>query len=144
MRQQNAIFWLRISYWIGAIIDGLVAIPMLFPRLTRLGFGFDVIPNPPFRYAMGMGAALMLGWTVLLLWADQDPLARKGVLLITIFPVILGIAGTIYYGVYAGLTPLGRVIPTWMLQILLISLFSGSYLNAVRYERNERSTKIPD
>ena len=51
MREQNAIFWLRVSYWIGAIIDGLVAIPMLFPSLTRLAFGFDIVPDPPFRSA---------------------------------------------------------------------------------------------
>jgi hypothetical protein len=30
---------------------------------------------------------------------------------------------------------MGKMVPTWMLQILLISLFSASYLNAVRYER---------
>jgi amino acid transporter len=80
----------------------------------------------------------MLGWTVLLLWADQDPLARKGVLLITVFPVILGIVGTEIYSVASGFIPLGKMVPTWALQILLISLFSASYLNAVRYERKDQ------
>jgi hypothetical protein len=135
MNKQNAIFWLRISYWTGAIIDALVALAMLFPRFTGLAFGYTASPSPAYRYAMGMGASLMLGWTVLLLWADQDPLARKGVLLITIFPVILGIAGATLFGVRVGFLPLKRAVSTWALQILLISLFSGSYLNAVRYQR---------
>lgn len=139
MNKQNAIFWLRISYWIGAVIDGFATIPMLFPRFARIVFGFpEFIPEPAYRYAMGMGAALMLGWTVLLLWADQDPLARKGVLLITVFPVILGIIATEVYAFITGFVPLGKVIGTWALQILLIALFSGSYLNGVRYEQKNR------
>jgi hypothetical protein len=136
MNKQNAIFWLRVSYWIGAIIDGFATIPMLFPKYARIVFGFpEFTPEPAYRYAMGIGAALMLGWTVLLLWADQDPLARKGVLLITVFPVILGILSTEVYAVATGFIPLRKVITTWALQILLIALFSGSYFNAARYKR---------
>ncbi len=142
MKKQNAIFWLRISYWIGAIIDGFATIPMLFPKYARIVFGFpEFTPESTYRYAMGIGAALMLGWTVLLLWADQDPLARKGVLLITVFPVILGILGTEVYAVATGFIPLSKVIGTWALQILLIALFSGSYLNAFRYERAVQSSE---
>jgi hypothetical protein len=139
MNKQNAVFWLRVSYWSGAIIDGFAAIPMLFPKYARIVFGFpEFSPEPAYRYAMGMGAALMLGWTVLLLWADQDPLARKGVLLITVFPAIMGIIGTEVYAVTTGFIPLDKVIGTWALQILLIALFSGSYLNGVRYEQKNR------
>jgi len=138
MNKHNAKFWLRVSYWTGAIVDGIAAIAMLFPKLTRFFLGFEPIPDPAYRFAISMGAALMLGWTVLLLWADQDPLARKGVLLITVFPVILGIVGTEIYSVASGFIPLGKMVPTWALQILLISLFSASYLNAVRYERKDQ------
>jgi len=135
MNKQNAVFWLRVSYWVGAVIDFIAAIAMLFPKFTQIFLGFEPIPDPAYRFAIGMGAALMLGWTILLLWADQDPLARKGVLLITVFPVVLGIVGTEIYAVASGFIPLGKMVPTWALQILLISLFSASYLNAVRYEQ---------
>ena len=135
MNKQNAVFWLRVSYWVGAVIDFIAAIAMLFPKFTQIFLGFEPIPDPAYRFAIGMGAALMLGWTILLLWADQDPLARKGVLLITVFPVVLGIVGTEIYAVASGFIPLGKMVPTWALQIMLISLFSASYLNAVRYEQ---------
>jgi hypothetical protein len=137
MNKHNAVFWLRVSYWVGAIVDGIAAIAILFPKLTRFFLGFEPIPDPAYRFAIGMGAALMLGWTILLLWADQDPLARKGVLLITVFPVVLGIVGTEIYAVASGFIPLGKMVPTWALQILLISLFSASYLNAFRYEQKD-------
>ncbi len=135
MNKHNAVFWLRVSFWIGVVIDLIAAIAMLFPKFTQIILGFEPIPDPAYRFAMGMGTALMLGWTILLLWADQDPLARKGVLLITVFPVILGIVGTEIYAVASEFIPLSKMVPTWALQILLISLFSASYLKAVRYER---------
>lgn len=141
MNKHNAVFWLRVSFWIGGVIDLFAAVAMLFPKFTQIFLGFEPIPDPAYRFAMGMGASLMLGWTTLLLWAGQDPLARKGVLLITIFPVILGIVGTEIYAVSTGFIPMGKMVPTWMLQILLVSLFAASYLNAVRYERKYQ---LPD
>ena len=39
-----------------------------------------------------MGAALMFGWTALLLWADRAPVERRDVLLLTVFPVVVGLA----------------------------------------------------
>ena len=54
---------------------------------------------------MGMGASLMFGWTVLLLWADQKPLERKAVLLITLLPVVLGLALNEIIAVRAGFCP---------------------------------------
>jgi len=84
---------------------------------------------------------LMQGWTVLLLWAYQDPLARKGVLLITVFPVIAGIVGTEIYAVASEFISLNKMVPTWALQILLIFLFSASYLNASRYEQKDQYSR---
>jgi hypothetical protein len=63
--------------------------PELFATINGLP---EFHPGIAYRYAMGMGASLMLGWTVLLLWADWKPLERKGVLLIALFPVVLGLA----------------------------------------------------
>jgi len=92
MKTNGAVRWLRVSYWAGAILDALAALSMLFPALfaatNRLP---DFHPGIEYRYAMGMDASLMLGWTALLLWADRKPLERKGVLLITLLPVVLGL-----------------------------------------------------
>lgn len=59
---------LRIAFLAGAITDAGALLPMLFPQLANLLWGFrDVSGN--YRFAMGYSASLMLGWTVLLFWA---------------------------------------------------------------------------
>lgn len=63
---KNGTSLLRISYWTGAILDGLMVIPMLFPKVGGLLFGIpDFNPSVNYKYAMGVGASLMAGWTVL-------------------------------------------------------------------------------
>lgn len=69
----------------------------------------------------------MAGWTVLLIWADRKPLERKGVLLITVFPVITGIMLAGIYGVLVEMIELKSLIPTFTLQISLITFFLFSY-----------------
>jgi hypothetical protein len=79
---------------------------------------------------MGLAATLMFGWTVLLLWGYRDPVARKGLLVITIFPVITGLMAAGLYAVAAGIFPAGRIVPTSILGIGLIVLMGYSYLAA--------------
>ena len=60
----NRIRWLRISYWTGAVIDGLAALQMLVPALFAITNNLSNFqPDSAYIYAMGMGASLMLGWT---------------------------------------------------------------------------------
>jgi hypothetical protein len=124
---------LRISYWLGAIVDGFMVVPMLSPRVGEALFGIeDFDPGDEYGYAMMIGASLMLGWTVLLLWADRKPLERKGVLLITVFPVIIGLALAGVFAVKVGMIGVERMTPTWVLQAMLIVLFCYSYYSATR------------
>ena len=118
---KSKIILLRISYWVGALADGLATFRMLNPKLA---FGFE------YRYALGLGAALMLGWTFLLIWADRKPLERKGVLLLTVFPVLTGILMVEIYAVAAGLMTMEEMAPTGSFIMALIVLFSFSYFNA--------------
>ena len=124
------ILWLRISYWVGAIIDGLAALQMLFPKLYTLTNGTGFTPSAEFGYAMRSGAPLMIGWTVLLIWADRRPVERKGVLLITVIPVVIGLALNQITAIPIGINSVGAMIPIWILQVVLVALFTFSYLNA--------------
>lgn len=131
-----AVNWLRIAYWTGAIVDALAAVQMLVPSLFAFGMrkpGFA--PGPDFRYAMGMGASLMLGWTALLLWADRRPLERRGVLPLTVFPVVAGLAANEAAGVADGFVAAGAVVPIWILQAALTALFLGSWARARKVAR---------
>jgi hypothetical protein len=130
--KRNHVLWLRISYWAGAIIDILAGLSMLFPALFALSnrlTGFA--PDLSFRFVAGMGAPLMFGWTVLLLWAGQKPVERKAVLLITLIP-ILGNAINQIYGVFTGFLSLEAAIPLWINQAVLTALYIFSFWNASR------------
>lgn len=126
----NRILLLRFCFWIGALIDLLVGVQMLFP--TVLGFSSVSASSigPDLESGLRSGAPLMLGWTALLLWADRKPLERKGVLLLTVFPlltvwmiieVLLFLSGD---PMYSG------ILPTLVIQMTLIALFIVGYLTS--------------
>ncbi len=118
---RNRIIWLRISYWVGAVADGFATYRMLFPKIAH---------GVEYRYALGLAASLMFGWTILLIWADRKPLERKGVLLLTAFPVVSGLLLAELYAVLCGIIPLERMLPTGISLLGLIILFSFSYFYA--------------
>jgi hypothetical protein len=76
---------------------------------------------------MLIGGSLMTGWTFLLIWALKKPLARRGVLLLTAFPVIFGLFITTVNGISNG-----NSILYWVLVklVVLITAMVGSYLLA--------------
>lgn len=127
---ESAIRWLQTSYLAGALADAFTGILILLP--SRMG-------ETELRYSMGLGASLMFGWTLLLLWAYQKPMERKGVLLLTIFPVITGLLTTGLWSVAAGHFPPQKILPSSILGIALILLMSFSYIKAKRIETQDTS-----
>ena len=118
---KRKIAFLRASYWVGAFADAIVGVRMLMPE--KMG-------QEQFSYAMGTSAALMFGWTVLLLWADRKPVERKGVLLITIFPVLAGLMLATIWPLVDGVFPVSRMIPIWVVGVGIIALMGFSYIQA--------------
>jgi hypothetical protein len=92
--------------------------------LISIIFEFSIsIPNVStdisYKYQTGTGAFLMLGWTILLIWADRKPIERKDVLLITAIPVVLGIMViNILYTVF------------WFLSVITLIVFVVAYILA--------------
>ena len=128
----NKVLILRLSFWAGAVLDVLAFLTMLFPALFALNYGLiGFNPGMEYRYAMGMGAPLMIGWTLLLLWASHRPIERKSILLITL-PVIFGEVVAEVFGVKTGFFMMEALIPILVIQALLSALFVYSYWNASR------------
>jgi len=131
MSESQRIKFLRISYWAGAIFDALVIVPMLSPKVASVAFGIpNFNPGSDYRYAIYIAASLMLGWVCLLIWADRKPVERRGVLLLTIFPVLTGLVISGVYAVTSNMIPINKMLPTWIMQGILALLFGFSYLNA--------------
>lgn len=116
---------LRVAFLVGAITDALAILPMLIPPLAKLLWGFEDVSGA-YQFAMGYGASLMLGWTVLLIWAYQKPLERKAVAALTVL-VIYGLVLTEIVAVLSGHLPAWRMLPTWFLQTSLLGLFAGGF-----------------
>jgi hypothetical protein len=108
-------------------MDTIVAIQMLFPQLLVRTYGIDLVPTAEFNFAMRYGAPLMIGWTVLLFWADRRPVERKDILLITAFPVVVGYVAMVIYAIVAGFATLGQMIPALVMQAILLVLFTIGY-----------------
>jgi len=132
----NRILWLRISYWTGAIIDALACIPLFNSDVWA---AINHVPNFhagwDFRYAQAFAGAFMAGWTVLLVWADRNPLERRGVLPITVLPVIVGLNAARYMLYLGGFVPVAFTATGMILPAVLTALFLFSYFNSFRPER---------
>ena len=127
----KTIHLLKVSFWAGAIIDGIVAYLML--KTAVLGGTSSLTgyaPGIEYRFAIGVAASLMLGWTALLIWGGRKPMERKDILVLTVFPVISGIFIATVVTYKAGFMPLkGTVLICGSLSPLII-LLSYSYWRA--------------
>jgi len=132
----DQIKWLKIAYLAGIITDALALVPMLFPPIAELMWGFDKF-NGEYLFAMGFGASLMLGWTLLLIWAYREPLERRFVAFLTIL-VIIGFIATEIFAVANGNINLDKMVPTFVIQAVLIGLFSFGYVGACKTAKGKK------
>lgn len=131
MNESKTIKFLRVSYWVGAIFDALLLIPMLSTKVLSDVFGIqNFTPGSDFRYAVYVAASLMAGWVSLLIWADRKPVERRFVLLLTVCPVLVCLIFSGINAVTSGFISVGNMTPTFIMQGILVLLFGFSYLNA--------------
>lgn len=133
MNETMRMKFIKGTYWLGIIADALWIVGLLSPRVFGLltgDPGFD--PSLQVRLIMGIGATLMTGWTALLFWALQKPIARRGVLLLTACPVIIGMFTVALIGLLdGGSANIFLVIKTTILMIA----FSTSYYLAGKMDK---------
>ena len=122
---KNQVKWLKIAFMAGIITDALVIIPMLYAPMAKQVWGLDQL-NGTYFYAMGYGAALMAGWTILLIWAYRKPLERRFLALLTVV-VIVGLIIAEIAAVANGTILISKMVRTWILQSVLIGLFGFAY-----------------
>lgn len=73
--------FIRICYYVGVIADFIAAIPLIFPEVAKLMFGLDSFnADNGYLYISRIGASLMLGWALLLLWGSFKAKWRQIVL----------------------------------------------------------------
>jgi len=129
---KNSEIWLKISCWVGAFIDAAAAIMLMVPEVNHVITGINEVPDTAgYRSNNLTATALMWGWTALLIWASRKPYERRGVVALTIVPVLVwmisGRLGDIFlYG-----AQLEKNLPLLIMQFSLVGLFSFSlWLNS--------------
>src|SRR5947199_9343202 len=106
---------LRTAFVVGAVTDALAIAPMIVPGFAKLLWGFED-RSGAYQFAMGYGASLMLGWTVLLAWAYQSPLERRFVASLTVL-VIYGWVHTVCIAVPSTRPRAMRMLPAGVLRV---------------------------
>lgn len=131
---------LQGCYWLGIVLDAVAAVKLSILRYIEIPNVINTQNIGIFgegMYAAGESVALMWGWTCLLFWASRRPVERKGVLLLTIFPVVIGLmVNTINYAMNSSVQnfEVTKIIG----EIVLIGIFGLGYFLA-----RDKSLKSP-
>ncbi|MHA2250640.1 MAG: hypothetical protein ACXAD7_09760 [Candidatus Kariarchaeaceae archaeon] len=136
---------LRISYWIAAILDALFALDMYYvatkgstSKLSYI-FSLETVGPDAYRYALALFGGVAISWTILLIWADQKPVERKGILLVTI-TIFTGLMVANLIGQELNVLATERFTRRWIVFLSLIALFAYSYWNARDLQITTEST----
>jgi hypothetical protein len=109
---------LRVSYWVAAVADFVVAVLVLMP--DRMGV-------PGFVYPMGLMSAVAFSWGVLLILADRRPFERRWVLLPTMLVVfLLGVA--VAYAALSSLIPVRQGLASLAAVVIVLFVLAYSWL----------------
>jgi len=128
MNEKQIKLLLHFAYWIGIIADGISTIILLSPELAKSAFGLtDIFIGNEYLYVSRIAASLMLGWAVLLFWADRKPFERRFILLLTIFPVVAGIIISGILAVNSKLISIQNILPLMIFNILVVIIYLFSY-----------------
>lgn len=128
----------RWAYWFGAVLDAVMVVPLVCPAVAGVMFGISGFsPGPDYLYAARVAAALMVGWTVLLLWGAREPVLRRGLLLITALPVVGGLALAGIGAVSDGLVAAPMMAPVWGVQAIALVVLLVGHRRAQQASRND-------
>ena len=131
---------IRIGYLAAIILDLLFAIEMILVSITGTSnflspiFSLGTFSGLYYRYAIAVAASTMFGWTALHCWAFPKPIERKGVFVLTVFPVMIIL---IYSNILAGslgLISTGEMIFRTCFQSGITTLFIICYFIAKSLE----------
>ena len=128
------------SYWIGIIADALATILLFSPKTASIVLqpqSFEI--SEIYLYVSRVAGALMLGWTVLLIWGVMKPIERAGILMITLFPVVAILALAAILVVRSGQIAFDKVLPMFILYVVVFATFMPSYLWARKQKRANKN-----
>ena len=79
----------------------------------------------------------MFGWTILLIWGVMKPIERADILIITVFPVVTILAVAAGLVVKSNQIPFDKILPMFILYVVVFLTFIPSYLWAKKQAYNK-------
>ncbi len=88
--KQKRMLFIRFCYWLAAILDALLAGDLLLYVLfgTTIYLQYPTL-TPITQFLARQVIPLVIGWTILLIWAVQKPVERRIILIFTALPLLL-------------------------------------------------------
>ena len=126
---------LLACYWLGIVADAAATILLFSPAMANL-----VLQPQPFEisavylYVTRVAGGLMLGWTVLLFWAQRKPIERADILLLTLFPVIAVLAIAALLVVESKQIAFSSMVPIFVFYVVMFAMGVPSYRWAKKQE----------
>jgi hypothetical protein len=120
---------LLASYWMGIAADAVATALLFWPAAASLVLqpqAFEL--SEMYLYVARVAGGLMLGWTVLLVWAQFEPVTRADVLLMTLIPVIAVLAIAAVLVVRSNQIPLSNMLPVLAFYAVAFVAIVPSYL----------------
>lgn len=110
-------FWLRLSFWLAAMADFLIAAMVLIPDL----------PGDTYVISKGQMAVVAFSWGVMLILAVRKPMERRWIVIPTMLVVfLLGMVSI--HALVTGLLPTTMLIPALGASMLVLTLLLIGYL----------------
>jgi hypothetical protein len=118
--------FVRLTYWLGAIVDALAAVQLLLPTgSTLLGFPGLRSPGAAGQPAV-MAAVLMLGFSAILVWGHLRTRERRTLLAITLAVILALAANNLVLGA-TGALPWAQLVAPLAIQAVLAVMFTLSF-----------------
>lgn len=126
------ILFIRFVYWFGAIADLLLFLEMLLINYFKTSVSLPVGTGIAYEYMLRGQASLMLGWTMVLIWAQIKPVLRKEVLLFTGILIAAGLIINIENILH----------PYQLISIFTMLIYFAAYFLAAHIKKNEKDEEI--
>lgn len=132
--KSKVVTWLRISYWTFAIVDLIFSLALIFfPGMVEFIWQLNApIQGADLMWSKYFGV-MVLSWTCLNIWADRKPRERTGVILLTCFPVIMGLSAVKIYGIVNGFA---SSLSLGLLIVMLTCLFILGIISYIKFRKN--------
>jgi hypothetical protein len=120
---------LLICYWMGIVADAIATVLLFSPKVAN----FVLQPQPfevssMYLYVSRVAGGLMLGWTVLLVWAQRKPVERVDVLLMTLIPVVTILAIAAVLMARSNQISFARMLPMFAFYAAAFAMYIPAYL----------------